>query len=87
MESIEDRLLEAIRELTQKQTDALFQGMQNLSETQTKALARAINQALQTQTDQIVAALNSYVVRIYHLERAVSELREGRAAEERGSLQ
>jgi hypothetical protein len=70
--------LSELRALLRAQTDALFEGMSNLSDSQTKALARALNEAQSTQTQLVVRALDSYVVRIFNLERAVEELREER---------
>lgn len=75
--------VDELRALLRAQTDMIFQGMRNLSEAQTKDLSRALNIALQAQTDAVVAALNSYVIRIFNLEREVAALREGRTGEER----
>jgi hypothetical protein len=86
-----ERFLEQLRvvliDVSNKQLDAMFRGVSNLSEMQTKALSRALNQANQTQSEAVVGALNSLVGRIFDLERAVAALSDGRAAEERGSLQ
>ena len=81
-DGLSEQSLKQLRALLRTQTDALFEGMSNLSNQQTKALARAINEALDTQTQLVVRALDSYVVRIFKLERAVEELREERTLQQ-----
>jgi hypothetical protein len=79
--------LSQLRALLRVQTDALFEGMSNLCNQQTKALARALQEAQSTQTQLVVRALDSYVVRIFNLEREVAALREGRPSTEWGPMQ
>jgi hypothetical protein len=73
--------------VSDRQVDALMRTMSNLSDRQVEALSNAWMRMSMRQSDALVAVVTSLIERIDVLAREVAALREGRAGEERGSLQ